>query len=45
MTSYDIAVPAIALTLGVAAVLYAKWASSRLDDRLRERTRRQHAGD
>jgi hypothetical protein len=39
MTTYDIAVPLIALSLGGVAILYLHWASARLDARLDEQDR------
>ncbi len=35
MTGFDIAVPAIALSLGIAAALYARWEAGRVEERLR----------
>lgn len=44
MTTYDIAVPLIALGFGLASVLYVRWASIRLDARLEAEAeeRRRH---
>jgi hypothetical protein len=43
MTSYDIAVPLIAVGLGVVGTLYVHWASRRLDAKLDEQDRLRKA--
>lgn len=45
MTTYDIAVPFIALSLGIAAVLYTKWEGARFERVMRERDRKRRPGE
>ncbi|WP_167767171.1 hypothetical protein [Jannaschia formosa] len=43
MTTYDIAVPLIALAIGVSMAGYVRWASIRLDRRLEAAAREKAA--